>query len=195
VLSSASRAVTQLSDAGLVVATGFSAIAIGLLTKVLFRLPILPDQVQIADYGVVMGIAPLVLGLLAADTRGILLAGIGAAISALSAISVLASAHIRLDMLAYGLPLAFLGGPGLALFAHGTLHPSPALARRGIDLAARGLAGTVIAAAAIELLLIVRAKLHGTGLGTLLVVGVAVLCAAVVLWALAHGRKPHTGQT
>ena len=188
-LSRSSLAVTRLSDPALVVITGMAAISVGLFTKVLFRLPIIPDQVQIAHYGVVMGIAPLVIGMLAADTRGIVLAGLGSVISALSAISILATAHERMDMVAYGLPLALLGGPGLALFAHGTLHPSPALARRGIDLAAQSMVYTAIARVGIEALLWVRRSFHGGPFATSIVVVVAVMCAAIVLAVFMIDRR------
>src|SRR5207249_10566837 len=106
-----------------------------LMTKVLFRLPLDLAEVELPDYSMAAASALLVLGLLGSDTRGVVLAVAGGVLAGLSVLVEVAQLTNHWDALASGLPLAVGGAAGLALFSHGLLHPSPALAQRGIDLA------------------------------------------------------------
>jgi hypothetical protein len=187
IIRKASRLVSRLSNRALGIVTIGSVLGVLLATKLLLHLPLSRAGVQVPDYGLTTAGAFMALGLLGADARGLALAIVGAVVAGLAALLEIAQLTQRWDAFLYGLPLAIGGMSGLALFAHGMLHPSPSLVQRGIDIARASVVAFALALVVVEFVVSVRQAAHEDSIRTVAIAGAAVLAALLVLLVLAQG--------
>jgi hypothetical protein len=185
-------ALTALSTSRLAVVAALLVVAAGESTKLVFRFFLARDGAPIPVYGITTGLTVAVIGLAVADIRGLILAGAGAASSAVSAVVLLATTTGHLNALVYGMPLALVGAAGLATFAHGIVHSRPSLARWGVTAIGWGVAGFLFALVYLGGTAIGRATIHNTPVGTAITVVVVLVCAGGAIYVVARDKPART---
>ena len=193
-INRASAIVTSLDGLRLALFCLFWGLAAFGLTKIAFGLPIPVSVAQFPAYGIAVGIVLFILGTFVTDIRGLAIGAGGAALGAMSGVGLLATSVGRGDVMLYGLPLAVITAPGLAVFSHSVFHLRPALARRGMSLVVAGFAAGLLVFASVLVRVVLRGTYHGPQIGTtamaVLAIGSLVGVVVVILWRQQQAAPP-----
>ena len=179
----------SLSRERQVIALAFGALAIFGVLKLLFRLPVPIFDLQVPEYGAVLGLGLIAVGLFLPDPRGLFATAFGGFLAAVSGVALLMLSTERWDVIIYGLPLALLAGTGLGVFCHSVLHGQPTLARAGMTAVLYGFAGALVLYGALWLRATVKGEDATRFIAVVTVVAIAVTAVTVATAARGPARK------